>query len=115
MQAMAPSNPMIYSWLPILYFLVVLAAVTCSDGWLGRILRARALVGVGIIAYGLYMFHQAVSGLLYAFLRGKTPRISCLGDLGILITAAVLTFVLAKLSWTYFERPLIGRSRSYVY
>ena len=40
---------------------------------------------------------------------------SSLADVALAVAAAVLTIMLARLSWRYFERPLSQRGRAYEY
>ncbi|MCC2636693.1 MAG: acyltransferase family protein [Moraxellaceae bacterium] len=66
--------------------------------WAGSLLGSRTLVGVGLVSYSAYLWHQP----LFAFARHRS-----LHEPGwALVTALVMaTFVLAWLSWRYVERP----------
>jgi|TARA_R100000005_G_C4994663_1_gene201616 peptidoglycan/LPS O-acetylase OafA/YrhL len=70
----------------------------------GRLLALRPFVGIGLISYSLYLWHQP----LFAFARLRSEE-----DPGpmlylLLIAAA---FLLAFLSWRYVERPFRSRDR----
>jgi peptidoglycan/LPS O-acetylase OafA/YrhL len=104
-----------YTWIALFYLLLLLIAVTQKQSLLSRGLRNRWLMATGIIAYGTYLFHQGVLGLYYGFARGRLPAIENLSDLGLTLAALITTLVLAKVSWVYFERPLVERAHKYRY
>jgi peptidoglycan/LPS O-acetylase OafA/YrhL len=72
--------------------------------WAWRLLSQKILVGIGLISYSLYLWHQP----LFSFLRlkwiGEPPAI-------LFAVAIVLTFVLAFLSWKYVEQVFRDRAR----
>ena len=71
----------------------------CSpDTTLGRVLAWRPMVGIGLISYSAYLWHQP----LFAFARAVSP-----GHPTPALNAALiaLTGVLATLSWRFVERP----------
>jgi peptidoglycan/LPS O-acetylase OafA/YrhL len=104
-----------YSWLAFFYAAFLLLAVVDTGGLLEKILRNRALMGLGTLAYCLYLIHvsvmQSVRHPLMAHFAGS-PRLAWIlgGMLG-----ASLSVVLASLSWRYFERPLLRRGHRYQY
>src|SRR5262249_21931014 len=49
-----------YTLLAIFYWIVLLKGVLQPDGAIARILRLRVLQELGILAYGVYLFHQPV-------------------------------------------------------
>jgi len=102
-----------YSWLAALYGSVLVLAVSGPSSRLSALLRTRWLRWVGEIAYGTYLLHVAVLGACFALVFGREPHIRDRVELGVALLAAALTFVLARLSWTLFERPLMrmGASR----
>lgn len=64
----------------------------------GRLLGSKALVGIGLISYSAYLWHQP----LFAFARHRT-----FNDSGHLLAAALATgsLGLAYLSWRFVEQP----------
>jgi peptidoglycan/LPS O-acetylase OafA/YrhL len=64
----------------------------------GRLLGTKPLVGIGLISYSAYLWHQP----LFAFARHRT-----LTEPSELLFAAlaVLSFPLAFLSWRFVEKP----------
>jgi peptidoglycan/LPS O-acetylase OafA/YrhL len=82
--------------------LVVLCASHAT--WVGRLLSLRPVVGIGLISYSAYLWHQP----LFAFARIRTmshpsPKL--------MLALATLSLVLAWISWRYVERPFRNRVR----
>ncbi|CAA0122136.1 O-acetyltransferase OatA [Halioglobus japonicus] len=69
----------------------------------GKLLGSRALVGVGLISYSAYLWHQP----LFAFARHATPYEPSATTLSAL---AILSLVLAFFSWKYVEAPFRNRN-----
>jgi peptidoglycan/LPS O-acetylase OafA/YrhL len=95
--------PSVYAVVPVLG--AVLLILFCDNRTIiGTILCSKALVGLGLISYSLYLWHQP----LFAF-----TRIIFFNELGavsifILICIAVL---LSALTWRFIELPFRDRSR----
>ena len=70
----------------------------------GQLLGARALVGVGLISYSTYLWHQP----LFAF-----ARIRSLDEpgAGVFLTLCLVALGLGYLSWRFVERPFRNRQR----
>ncbi|MFL5910987.1 MAG: acyltransferase family protein [Gaiellaceae bacterium] len=87
-------------------FALVVAAAAGGRGPSVSWLRARALVAIGIVSYGVYLWHL--------------PLILVVRKLGLLPSALLPRFVVvlalalsvAALSWRLLERPLIERAAS---
>jgi peptidoglycan/LPS O-acetylase OafA/YrhL len=97
----------------LLAYGILLAAFASGGVWTA--LPARLLAPVGVISYGIYLWHWVVKSALESaapglILRGGTGSFSA--DLAVLL---VLTIPLATLSWLLVERPAIrwaaGRAR----
>jgi peptidoglycan/LPS O-acetylase OafA/YrhL len=88
--------------LPVLGSVLVLLCGR-SDTSSGRLLASPAMVGIGLISYSLYLWHQPV--LAFARIRSFEP----LSDVALAILVA-LSFALAWASWRFVERPFRNRS-----
>jgi peptidoglycan/LPS O-acetylase OafA/YrhL len=75
-----------------------------SGTWTARLLSTRPLVGIGLISYSVYLWHQP----LFAFARIHSPHEP--SQLAMLCLAA-LSFALAYLSWQYVEKPFRRKQR----
>jgi peptidoglycan/LPS O-acetylase OafA/YrhL len=82
-------------------------------GMAGKILRLPALVYLGTISYGIYMYHNFVptaAAMVFNAWDIHPPRRSLLVELYMLITIAV-----ASASWFLLERPLNNLKRYFPY
>lgn len=95
--------PSLYTLVPTLGTALVIHAASGATV-VGRLLSSRPLVGVGLISYSAYLWHQP----LFAFAKHQnfgTPRPGVMGAL------VVLTLVLAWLSWRFVEMPFRDLTR----
>jgi peptidoglycan/LPS O-acetylase OafA/YrhL/lysophospholipase L1-like esterase len=81
----------------VLTSLVIVAAMS-ANGSVRSVLSVRALVWVGIVSYGAYLFHWPILVWLHAH--------TSLSDVGRLGVGLGLTLVLAALSARYVEGPI---------
>ena len=90
--------PSLYALLPVVGTAFVLHF---GRDWtvIGRALGARALVGVGVLSYGAYLWHQP----LFAFARLTSPLDP---PQTMMLALAIGALVLAYLSWRFVEVPL---------
>jgi len=98
-----------YTWVAMFYLSILLLAVT-QHGFVSRLLRFRPLTELGILAYGLYLFHCLVIGLVYGLAGKASPQLTGLSTIGLTLFSWLLVFALTRLSWRYFEKPLIDSS-----
>ena len=70
----------------------------------GKLLGTRYLVGLGLVSYSAYLWHQPI----FAFARYQSPN-----HLGfsVLCALTLLTFVVAYLSWRFVEAPFRQKGR----
>jgi peptidoglycan/LPS O-acetylase OafA/YrhL len=83
-------------------------------GVFGRLLEWRPIVYLGKISYGIYIYHflvpVAIAAAATHYGRGYT-------DAGFpnFVVTSLITFAIAALSWTFFERPINGLKRHFRY
>jgi peptidoglycan/LPS O-acetylase OafA/YrhL len=78
-----------------------------TQGMVRRVLRSRPLWGLGVISYGIYLWHLTVMERLVEVGRW-------VGDpsmVPLVATTTALTVAIAALSWFGLEKPLLGRVR----
>ena len=80
--------------------------ILCSNqgNLIGRLLGHRILVGIGLISYSAYLWHQP----LFAFTRYRYlehPSQFLLGGLGL------IAFILGYFTWKYIETPFRNKQR----
>lgn len=89
--------PSVYTLVPVIGAVLIII-FSDSTTVIGRFLANKLFVGIGLISYSLYLWHQP----LFAFLRMKT-----IGNPAeyMFITAIVATFILSIISYKYIETP----------
>ncbi|MCH8178655.1 MAG: acyltransferase [Proteobacteria bacterium] len=103
--------PSLYAVVPVVGVLL-LVLFASADSWGAKMLGARWLVGVGLISYSAYLWHQPI----FAFIRYHGNRLSL--GLGLPLVepstatmggAVLLSLALAGLSWRFVEQPFRRR------
>jgi peptidoglycan/LPS O-acetylase OafA/YrhL len=91
-----------YSCYSLAYAAFLLLALTQPIGVVAHLTALRPLRTLGILAYGLYLFHYSLHGLAHVLFFNRPPRLDSLaasmvtlGTIG--ATFALLTALLAKL------------------
>ena len=97
--------PSFHTLLPVLGTGMIIISEN-NKNILHKLLKSKFLVGVGLISYGAYLFHQP----LFVFYKHykNLYYVNFLDEFKVLIslTLIILTFLIAFLSWKYFETPL---------
>ena len=103
-----------FTLIALFYFSLLLLAMT-QRGLISRVFRFRGLTELGIVAYGLYLFHTPVIGIVYGLAGKATPELTGLATIGLTLASGLVLFALVRLSWVYFEKPLVSRGHRYQY
>lgn len=117
------SNPMSmsmctvgYTWIATLYLSILLFSVIHTESWLAWVLRWRWLGWLGGIAYGVYLYHFQVFVATFGVLWHSPPeKVTNLGGAGACVASLVITLLICRGSWVYFERPLIDKGHGFKY
>lgn len=115
MYATSVDNPIMqtigYTWVALFYTLLLLSVVIEKDSLAAKFMRMKWLGALGTLAYGIYLLHEIVIGLLFGVYLQTEPNVD--NPLSILLTlcALVITIVIAMWSWSYLEEPMIKRHR----
>jgi peptidoglycan/LPS O-acetylase OafA/YrhL len=96
-------TPSLYTLLPTLGAALVLLYARSGTA-IGSILSSRPLVGMGLISYSVYLWHQPV----LVFLRYAMPNPV---DILAIWLAILATLCLGYLSWRYVETPFRNKRR----
>lgn len=96
--------PSLYSLIPVVGAALIIV-YGGHDTYTARMLSSRVLVGIGLISFSAYLWHQP----LFAF-----ARIRNLFELSfpMLVSLCVASFGLAYLTWRYVEQPFRRRQTS---
>jgi peptidoglycan/LPS O-acetylase OafA/YrhL len=94
--------PSAYTLLPTIGAALIIIFASASTN-VGKVLGNQLLVGIGLISYSAYLWHQP----LFAFSRSISIREL---DAGVLLSLCLAPFVLAYLSWKYVELPFRNKN-----
>ena len=94
-----PEDALMPSWLSLIPCLgaALIIAFATPGTWARAVLASKPLVGIGLISFSFYLWHQP----LFAFARAMvgTPRPATMAGL------ALLSALLAVVSWRFVEQP----------
>ena len=94
--------PGLYALVPVLG--VVLLVLFAGEGTLvARFLSLPLLVGIGLISYSAYLWHQPLFAFARIYMVEEPSRVA-------FAVLTVATFLVAYLSWKYIENPFRNRA-----
>jgi peptidoglycan/LPS O-acetylase OafA/YrhL len=103
-----------YSWIAAFFTGLLLLAISQSRGWVAGVMRMAWLRFLGTISYCLYLVHMPINQFSHSLLLQRArPAIEDWKGVAVTLLAAALSLVVAKLSWTYIESPLIRRGHAF--
>tara|TARA_R110002072_G_scaffold1598_8_gene13684 strand:+ start:8853 stop:10946 length:2094 start_codon:yes stop_codon:yes gene_type:complete len=96
-------HPSLYTTIPVVGSVLCILYGT-KDTWTGKFLSSSMFVGVGLISYSTYLWHQP----LFAFTRIANGGQS----ISLFVSALIIlsSFLFGFLSWKYIEAPFRNRS-----
>jgi peptidoglycan/LPS O-acetylase OafA/YrhL len=104
-----------YSLLALFYSALLLIAITGKDRLVRTVFCNKLLVKLGLIAYGTYLLHRLFIHISYLLLGSVVASRSPVFFFSAMFLGLAATIVVAQLSWTYFEKPLVRRGHRYTY
>ena len=96
-----------YTWIALFYASLLLFVVLAPRSIIAGFFRARILALVGVISYGIYMYHQSINWMLHAVILDQTPTLATGVDFLVTLGSTVATVALALLSFHLVEKPLL--------
>jgi peptidoglycan/LPS O-acetylase OafA/YrhL len=98
--------PSVYALVPVVGTMLII--LFAAEGtWVAKLLSLRAFVGIGLISYSAYLWHQPL--FAFARLRSLTePGHMLMGAL------AVASLLLAWATWRYVEQPFRKRANPFL-
>ncbi|MEM9283177.1 MAG: acyltransferase [Verrucomicrobiota bacterium] len=104
-----------FTWFAILYAMFLVVALLYQSTRVTWLLRSRLLCFWGAIAYGLYMYHQAISGLLHGWIRNAPPGLLDMEASLVTSLAFLVSVALSWLSFVTFESFFLRIGKRYKY
>jgi peptidoglycan/LPS O-acetylase OafA/YrhL len=104
-----------YSFYSVLYAMLLLALYSMRGNVITGLFRARFLIVVGRYSFGLYMYHQAVVGILHGLILQSSPSIATSDGAGVTILALLMTTLLSVMSFHVVEQRFITFGHRFVY
>jgi peptidoglycan/LPS O-acetylase OafA/YrhL len=104
-----------FSAFVLFYSGILILLLTQKYKSLLRFFNFQLLRYLGLIAYGVYLFHQAIHGFAHGLILKQQPLFYQLGDIFPTIVAVMVVLVLARFSWLYIEKPLVNYSHRFTY
>jgi peptidoglycan/LPS O-acetylase OafA/YrhL len=105
-----------FSWIALFCACLILLVAASRFGMVARLTRVPLLRHFGLIAYGMFLFNLPVYTFMQGLLSGKsTPDIGNFKDVLAALLAFFITWILAALSWRYFEKPIVSWGHSFSY
>ena len=104
-----------FTWFAVLYAIFLVVALLYQSTRVTWLLRSRLLCFWGSIAYGLYMYHQAVSGFLHGWIRNAPPSLLDMKAILVTCIAFLVSVALSWLSFVTFESFFLKIGKRYKY
>jgi peptidoglycan/LPS O-acetylase OafA/YrhL len=95
-----------YSAIAVFYATFIVLAVVHKDTNIAALCRLPWLGSIGMISYGIYMYHQPVSGIVHGVLFNQIPTLAKPSDLVAIVLSLVITMALSIASYYWMERPI---------
>lgn len=110
-----PMVSVMLSWLAAFYLLVLIYTFSFPQSLASRCLRWAWLRWLGMIAYGMYLFHEVVLSFTLNFFGAASPSTPVARQLLASTLAVALTWLLASFSWIFVEKALVQRGHRLLY
>jgi peptidoglycan/LPS O-acetylase OafA/YrhL len=104
-----------FSWLAIFFGLILILILVSPRGPIASVARMSWLHELGRVSYCLYIIHQVVNLFCHAILQPTRDSAVRWEVLAVPTVAIVLSYGIARLSWTFLEQPLLHRGHTFKY
>jgi peptidoglycan/LPS O-acetylase OafA/YrhL len=104
-----------FSWIDIFFALLLLLTLINPAGSVAALARIGVLREVGSVSYCLYLIHPVVNLLCRAALQPSHVVQSDWRIIAVPIVACIVSYLIAKLSFIYFEQPLLRYGHTFKY
>jgi len=104
-----------YSIFAAFYASLLLIAITGTDWFVRGIFCNQALMKLGVIAYGTYLLHRFTIRASQMWMGSVWTSQSFAFFAGATFLGVAAAILLAQISWTWFEKPMVRRGHHYRY
>ncbi len=104
-----------YTWFALFYAQALLIALLRPSGIVASFTRMKWLRELGAVSYCVYVIHLAVLLLWRTMLGPASLQAADWRTVAAALPAALMTYMLAKVSWKFFERPMMRRGHAFTY
>ena len=101
--------------LAVLFASLLAMMLISPGGWISSAMRFKPLCYLGIIAYGVYLLHYPILGLVHGLWLGGHPNIESPTSALATLAAFVIVVVVSGLSWKFLEKPLVSIGHRFRY
>jgi peptidoglycan/LPS O-acetylase OafA/YrhL len=104
-----------YTWLALFFAVMLLLVLSRRASLLAALMSFSFLREIGGVSYCIYIIHTAVFLFCHQLLLHTLPVVTDVKAAGVSFLAAFVTYGIAKISWKYFERPMVRRGHAFQY
>jgi peptidoglycan/LPS O-acetylase OafA/YrhL len=104
-----------YTWLALFFAVLLLLVLSRRASLLSAFMRLGFLREIGGVSYCIYIIHTAVFLFCHQLLLHALPVVTDGKAAAVTFLAALTTYAIAKLSWRFFELPLLRRGHAFQY
>ena len=104
-----------YTWLALFFAVLMFAAISKPAGPLAVVARLKLFRELGGVSYCIYIIHTSVFLFCHRILLHSLPSVTNGRVAIVTLLAAGITCAIAKLSWRFFEEPLLRRGHAFKY
>jgi len=104
-----------YSVIALFYGVLLLVAIGFHTGPVAKFTRLGILREFGRVSYCLYLIHEAVGYFCSGLLTGRIMHFTDWKNGLVGLLSLIIAYGIARLSWTYFEHPLLMKGHQYKY
>ena len=108
-------HPLLHTSFLFLYGSLIVYTITQPLNAFGKFLSNPVFKHVAKVSYMIYLTHQIFSGMFHMWFFTFYPQMRDLESIGVTLLSLAATFTFATISYKYFEGPILGLGKKYIY